>query len=101
MWWHKKDKAEKKDELVRIILSYRFFVTIHQDGETYYLNSDGNFYTTMVNTPIWAFETEEKRDQYIDDHLVEFREKYGENIEIKKCIESLFINCKKLNSFGT
>lgn len=94
----KREQKEKKDGIEgrSVTTGYAFYIYTIYKNEKYYLNKDGNFYTSITNIKIYLFDNEEDMEKYIDLHEKEFYEKYT-NIKIQKCEQRKYIGkCKKL-----
>lgn len=94
----KREQKEKKYGIKRrwITIGYAFYIYTIYKNEKYYLNNDGNFYTSTTNIKMYLFDNEEDMEKYIDLHEKEFHEKYT-NIKIQKCKQKKYIGkCKKL-----
>lgn len=93
-----KAKVERiaKEELANgienrwVVTGFYFCIYIDHENERYYLNKDGNFYTSDVNAEKYFFNSKEDQIEYIKLHKNEIKEKYpGAKIEsriIRKCI---------------
>lgn len=94
----KREQKEKKDGIKGrwVTVGYGFYIYTIYKNEKYYLNKDGNFYTSTINIKIYLFDNEEDMEKYIDLHEKEFHEKYT-NIKIQKYEQRKYIGkCKKL-----
>lgn len=94
----KREKREKKDgiETRWVTTGYAFYIYTIYKNEKYYLNKDGNFYTSTTNIKLYLFNYEQDMEKYINLHEKEFHEKYP-NIKIQKCKRREYIGkCKKL-----
>lgn len=66
------------------------------DNETFYLSRDGQFYNTNINAKEYIFETEEERNNFIENNKKIIIEKYGD-IEFKNLTKYICLGyCKKL-----
>ena len=95
---YRKRKLEKQGIEQRAVHdSYSFRIYKQREDTKYYLNIDENWYSSTVGTAIRRFHSEEERDSYIKHHLNEFKERYGEDIQIERVSIYLGIGeCKKL-----
>ena len=94
----KREKREKKDGIEGrwVTTGYAFYIYSIYKNEKYYLNKDGNFYTSTTNIKLYLFNYEQDMEKYINLHEKEFHEKYP-NIKIQKCKRRKYIGkCKKL-----
>ena len=92
-WKLKKQGIEQR----RVYDSYSFMFYKQREGTKYYLNIDGNWYSSTVGAVIGRFHSEEERNSYIEYHLDEFKERYGEDIQIERVRNYFEIGeCKKL-----
>lgn len=94
----KREQKEKKDgiEGIWVTIGYGFYIYTIYKNEKYYLNKDGNFYTSTENIKEYLFDNGQDMEKYIDLHEKEFHEKYS-NIKIQKYKRTKYIGkCKKL-----
>ena len=94
----KREKREKKDGIEGrwVTTGYAFYIYSIYKNEKYYLNKDGNFYTSTTNIKLYLFNYEQDMEKYINLHEKEFHEKYPK-IKIQKCKRRKYIGkCKKL-----
>ena len=94
----KKEQKEWEDGIERrwVTTGYAFYVYTIYKNEKYYLNKDGNFYTSTTNIKVYLFNHEQDMEKYINLHEKEFHEKYP-NIKIQKYKRREYIGkCKKL-----
>lgn len=94
----KREQKEKKDGIEGrwVTIGYGFYIYTIYKNEKYYLNNDGNFYTSTKNIKVYLFNYEQDMEKYINLHEKEFHEKYP-NIKIQKCKRREYIGkCKKL-----
>lgn len=95
---YKREQKEKKDGIEGrwVTIGYGFYIYTICKNEKYYLNKDGNFYTSTENIKAYLFKNEQDMEKYIVLHEKEFHEKYA-NIKIQKCERRKYIGkCKKL-----
>ena len=93
---YKREQKEKKDGIEGrwVTIGYVFYIYTIYKNEKYYLNKDGNFYTSTENIKAYLFDNEEDMEKYIDLHEKEFHEKYS-NIKIQKCKQkNILVNVK-------
>lgn len=94
----KREQKEKKDGIEGrwVTIGYAFCIYTIYKNEKYYLNKDGNFYTSTTNIKVYLFNYEQDMEKYINLHEKEFHEKYP-NIKIQKYKRREYIGkCKKL-----
>lgn len=94
----KREEKEKKDGIEGryVTIGYGFYIYIVHKNEKYYLNKDGNFYTSRINIKEYLFNNKQDMEKYIDLHEKELNEKYS-NIKIQRCKQSMYIGkCKKI-----
>lgn len=94
----KREQKEKKDGIEGrwVTTRYAFYIYTIYKNEKYYLNKDGNFYTSTTNIKEYLFNYEQDMEKYINLHEKEFHEKYP-NIKIQKYKQMEYIGkCKKL-----
>ena len=95
---YKREQKEKKDGIEGrwVTIGYCFYIYTIYKNEKYYLNKDGNFYTSTTNIKTYLFNNEQDMGKYIYLHEKELHEKYV-NIKIQKCKRRKYIGkCKKL-----
>lgn len=79
-----------------VVTGFYFLIYIEHENEKYYLNKDGNFYTSEVNAEEYFFKSKEEQIEYIKLHKNEIKEKYpGAKIDTYK-ITKYIGRCKKL-----
>ena len=94
----KREQNEKKDGIEGrwVTIGYTFYIYTIYKNEKYYLNKDGNFYTSTTNVKLYLFNCKQDMEKYINLHEKEFHEKYP-NIKIQKCKRMEYIGkCKKI-----
>lgn len=73
-----------------------FYIFKVKDSDVFYLNKDGNFYSTIVNIQEHNFDTEKELNKYIEDNIENFKEKYGD-IKFKRYKRNIYLGyCKQI-----
>lgn len=81
-----------------IIDSYGFYVFKIVANEKYYLHKDGKFYTSYHYKSKFVFKTKEEMDMFIEENMKNFKNKFGEDVQIQKYRKELQLDyCKVLD----
>ena len=97
-------KEKKKEEDYRkqgvekrwAVMGYGFYIFKVKDSDVFYLNKDGNFYSTTVNIQEHNFDTEKELNKYLEDNIENFKEKYGD-IKFRRYKRNIYLGyCKQI-----
>lgn len=94
-------KNENEIKYRHAIDSYNFNIYKVVNNKNFYLNRDGNFYTTTTNAVRYSFNTKEELNEYIVNNFTCLIEKYGD-IKIRRYVTYICLGyCEKLTSNKT
>lgn len=89
------EKQGIKNRIVPISYDIAIYKTVN--GDKYYLNNDGDYYTSLTNVRKYSFKSILERKTFLSESIECLKKEYGEDISIAQTTKYIWLGkCKKL-----